>query len=102
VKDAAVTPPDRPTARPEVELHLLPDGSGLLFDPVSEEGHVLDPIGALAWDYCDGTLTADEIAGEVAALVPTAPRLREDVRDLLAEFARRGLLAGPTPAGPPE
>jgi hypothetical protein len=78
--------------RPDIETHELPDGSCLLFDPVSYEGHALDILGALVWDYCDGTLTSDEIASAIAELVPNDVRLREEVRRFLNEFARHGLL----------
>lgn len=82
----------RPKTRPDVETHILPDGSSLLFDPLTCEGHALDIVGALVWDYCDGTLTTDEIAGAIAELVPQDGRLCEEVMRFLGQFARRGLL----------
>ena len=82
----------RPQARPDVETHVLPDGSCLLFDPVSSEGLALSLVGALVWDYCDGALTNDEIADEIAALTPENPGLRDEVLQFLKEFTRNGLL----------
>lgn len=79
---------------------MLPDGSGLLFDPITEAGHVLNAVGALAWDFCDGALSAEAIADEIAALVPGAPTLRADILALLTEFAQGGLLVGTAPAPP--
>jgi hypothetical protein len=75
-----------------VETHILPDASALLFDPVDNEGHVLNPLGALTWDYCEGALTCEEIAGEIAALVPAIPEVDCEVVRLLDEFSERGLL----------
>jgi Coenzyme PQQ synthesis protein D (PqqD) len=82
-----------PSARSDIETHILPDGSCLLFDPVASAGHVLDVVGALTWDYCDGARTPSEIAGEIAALLPQNAQLREEVLHLLDEFAERGLLS---------
>ncbi|HEV2237156.1 MAG TPA: PqqD family peptide modification chaperone, partial [Ktedonobacterales bacterium] len=76
----------------DVETHVLPDGSCLLYDPVARQGHVLDATGALAWDYCDGTLGAEAIADEIAALMPQVAALRDEVLGLLSDFAARGLL----------
>ncbi len=90
-----MSPDTRPQARPEIEMHVLPDGSSLLFDPVESAGHVLSPIAALAWDYCDGALRCDEIAGEIAALDPHLAETRAGILKLLDEFAGRGLLLVP-------
>jgi hypothetical protein len=87
-----MSPEMRPRARPDVETHIFPDASALLFDPVENEGHVLKPLGALTWDYCDGALSCKEIAGEIAALVPAFSGLDEEVFRLLDEFSERGLL----------
>ena len=79
-------------ARPDVETHVLPDGSCLLFDPTTCEGHELDLVGALAWEYCDGTETRDAIARSIAELVPQDERLPDRVRQILGELLRHGLL----------
>jgi len=89
----------RPAARHEIETHVFPDASCLLFDPRAQDGHVLDAFGALVWDYCDGALSAGEIAAEIAALVPHYQGVAERVAALLDEFARRGLLLAPEAAG---
>jgi hypothetical protein len=82
----------RPQARSDVQTYILPDASALLFDPVVNEGHVLNPLGALTWDYCDGTLDWEEIASEIVALVPAVPQVYDEVFKLLGEFTARGLL----------
>jgi hypothetical protein len=73
-------------------MHILPDASALLFDPVASEGHVLNPLGALIWDYCDGALDGEGIASEIIALVPAVPEIHDEVFKLLGEFSERGLL----------
>jgi hypothetical protein len=89
-----------PVRRPDVETFLLPDGSCLLFDSRTEEAHVLNVVGALVWDYCDGALSAEQIADELAPLLPEQPTLGDDVREMIEALAGKGLLrvAGASPA----
>lgn len=81
-----------PTARPEIEAYIVPDGTCFLFDPTREAGYALDQLGALVWDYCDGMTTQEVIAAEVGALLPDHPETAERVGELLAMFAAEGLL----------
>jgi hypothetical protein len=87
-----------PHARPDVEAHVMPDGTTLLFDPISEEGHVLDVLGSLVWDYCDGKMTSDAIIADIEALGPQFGEARAAVLALLHEFAERTLLVSCDPA----
>jgi len=82
-----------PLRRADIETHVLPDGTCLLFDPDTDAGHVLDALGSLVWDYCDGALSAEAITDEVAGLAPQESHLAAAVRRLLADFAEAGLLA---------
>ncbi len=85
----------RPQRRPDVETYVLPDGTSLLFDPVTEAGHSLDVLRSLVWDYCDGANAREAIAGEIAALLPQAADAADHTLTVLDEFARAGLLAPP-------
>src|SRR5262249_8658942 len=97
-------PLDHPLAPPRagdvVGPHLLPDGTCLLVDLAADEGHVLSVLGALVWDYCDGTMSREAIVAEVAALLPQHPAVGDEVTQFLDTFVERGLLQ-PTsaPAG---
>jgi hypothetical protein len=82
----------RPRQRPDVETHLLPDGSCLLYDPRSERGHTVNAAGALVWDYCDGRMTDTQIAEELVDLLPMVPSVRNDTSEFLAQLAEQGLL----------
>lgn len=88
-----------PQARPDVETHVLPDGSCLLFDPLTLDGHAFDLVGALVWEYCDGTATQDAIARAIAEMVPQDDRLRERVMQVFGELYRHGLLLVISSAG---
>lgn len=81
-----------PRRRDDVESEILPDGSCLLFDPVSNNGHALNAAGALIWDYCDGALSAGAIADELAQLLPDAPEMRTQALAMIATLSRLGLL----------
>jgi hypothetical protein len=81
-----------PYQRADIETHIMPDGTCLLFDVITNEGRALNASGALTWDYCDGALSAGEIADEIAALLPSEPGTRDDTLTLLAELAQLGYL----------
>jgi hypothetical protein len=78
--------------RADIETHIMPDGTCLLFDVVGNEGRALNAAGALTWDYCDGTLSVGEIADELAELLANVPQVRADTLALLAELAQSGYL----------
>lgn len=88
----------RPIRRPDVQTEFLPDATCLLFDPESGLGHVLNAAGALVWDYCDGAMTAQAIAAEVAALLPEFPDAAAETLRVLDELRELGLLRTAAPA----
>jgi len=82
-----------PRQREDIETHIMPDGTCLLFDAVSNEGLALNAAGALVWDYCDGTLSADEIAAELATLLPEEQQTQAETLSLLEELGKLGYLS---------
>ncbi len=78
--------------RDDVESAILPDGSCLLFDPVTNNGHALNATGALIWDYCDGALWAEAIADELAGLLPNVAEMRSQALNMIATLLRLGLI----------
>src|SRR5689334_19583854 len=87
---------ERPRQHPEVETHVLPDGTCLLFDNRTEMGHVLNALGALVWDYCDGSSTVDEIAIEVAGLLPDVQGIQDQIAQLVTELRSLDLMQPPS------
>ena len=81
-----------PLRRADVETYLLPDGSCVLFDPRLGEGFTLNAAGALVWEYCDAALSSDEIAREVAALLPNEPQAYTDGLAVISQLLEAGLL----------
>lgn len=91
----------RPEAREDVVFRRVGD-DWLLFDPRAQEIHVLNLSAALAWTFCDGERTEDQIAEEVARAFAedegAAPADREkaapksEVLEVLRGFREAGLL----------
>ena len=84
-----------PVRRPDLETHILPDGSCLIFDPASNQGRALNAAGSLVWDYCDGALDRDGIAGEVAGLFAESDDARRAALEVLDELSRLGFFVAP-------
>ena len=78
--------------RPDVDTCVFPDGTCLLFDSRQGKGYTLNIAGALVWDYCDGTMTTEQIAIELANLLPEHPEVRAETERMLTELAEYGLL----------
>lgn len=92
--------PVAPRQRENIETHLMPDGSALLYDPATGKGQALNVTGSFIWEYCDGTLTPDQIAAELAELLPQEPDIHAEALRLIAELEALGLFASSTDAAP--
>jgi len=81
-----------PLRRADVETYLMPDGSCVLFDPRQGEGLTLNAAGALVWDYCDAALSTEEVAREVASLLPNEPQAYTDGLAVMSQLRELGML----------
>lgn len=83
----------RPSARADVALRRV-GSEWVLYDPVGDRAHVLNPTAAAVWAFCDGghdpASMADAIAQGIPAAEPAA--IRRDIDDVLRRFASEGLL----------
>lgn len=84
--------PALPKARAGVETYIVPDGTCFLYDAEHDISYVLDQVGALVWDYCDGATAVDVMIGEIATLLPGDEGVTARVTSLLIEFASERLL----------
>ncbi|MDH3222711.1 MAG: PqqD family protein [Gemmatimonadota bacterium] len=84
----------RPRGRDDVIFRQLSD-DWVLFDPSTNQIHVLNLAAALVWTACDGTQAVEDIVEEVAGSYdgPSAREIRDDVEDALRRFRAEGLLA---------
>lgn len=83
-----------PRARGDVVFRSV-GSDWVLYDPRTQDLHVLNATAAAVWACCDGTLGPDAIAREVSAHLPEAPTLDavlRDVTDVLDRFHADGLL----------
>ena len=83
---------NRPKARAGVETYIVPDGTCFLYDPTTDASYVLDQVGALVWDFCDGKTLVTTMIAEVSELAPTDDGVAARVTGLVADFASEGLL----------
>jgi hypothetical protein len=71
---------------------VLPDGTSLLYDPIADVGYPLDLVRSLMWNLCDGQLTREDIAREMATLLPQHETAALYALHVLDDFEARGLL----------
>jgi hypothetical protein len=99
MKDANRKPPADGSPRhfPTRKTEVISQRAGrdtLLYDRVADQVHLLNPVAAAIWAWCDGRQPADEIAAGLARAFAGAAGhdLAADVDAALALFAARGLL----------
>jgi len=83
-----------PRGRPDVVFRSVA-GDWVLYDPRTQDLHVLNVTAAAVWACCDGTLDSSAIAREVAEHLEGAPspdEVRADVDRALDRFRADGLL----------
>ena len=88
--------PARPEARDDVVFRTLAD-EWVLYDPKTNQVHVLNLSAALVWSSCDGKRTVPEIVQDVAASFPDKPSpdsVADDVVTAIQQFVQEGLLIG--------
>lgn len=83
-----------PRARADVVFRAV-DGDWVLYDPRTQDLHVLNVTAAGVWSCCDGTLGPDAIARELVEHLEDAPpmdEVRAHVVGTLERFRADGLL----------
>ncbi|MBX9879527.1 MAG: PqqD family protein [Candidatus Obscuribacterales bacterium] len=85
----------------EIKTTLMPDGHVVLFNTKTEWAQVLNPVGALVWEYCDGTTSVMEMTDEISKLLETdKTALQNDVNSLIDELLTQGLIKQAQPSKP--
>jgi len=92
----SISSTSKPKRREAIESQPLPDGSGLLFDPVSATAYPITESALRIWQYCDGNhpvgAILDELEGHYEIDRPT---LERDSLRLLEDLRQKGLLEAP-------
>ena len=70
------------------------DGNTLLYRPTSQNAVHLDSVASLIWKMCDGTRTAEELAGELAEIYPeSANTVKSDVLETVEMLLQSGAIS---------
>jgi hypothetical protein len=77
-----------------IQAKILPDGHVVLHSDKASWAFTLTPLGALVWEFSDGTNTVEQIVEKVseAGAIPIDGDLRSHVNNLVAELEEYGLL----------
>jgi Coenzyme PQQ synthesis protein D (PqqD) len=79
--------------RTQVEAHVLPDQSLLLFDSEKATAIPVNAAGRKVWEMCDGAHTIDQLVDSLAALYDAErTEIDRDTRGFLAALLRHGLV----------
>jgi hypothetical protein len=82
----------KPQVRSDLDIAEV-DGEAVVYDPRTQELHYLNYSAALVFGFCDGTVTAGEIASGIAdAYEVPADEVRQQVDGLLRDIRRKKLL----------
>lgn len=73
---------------------ILPDGYVAIFCAPLDNAFTLPPAGALAWEFFDGELSAQEVVTEVAKAIGTSDtaELQKQIFELTSELEKSGFL----------
>jgi PqqD family protein of HPr-rel-A system len=84
----------RPKLRTDVEIQQLDEHETLVYDPQSDNVHVLNSTAALIANLCDGHHTLEEIAAELQKqfTVGDETDVLADVEETLDSLQIQGLL----------
>lgn len=86
-----------PVPNPAIDTAFLVN-QAVLFDERDGRVHELNPAASAVWLLVDGETDLDGIADELHDLLGVErARIRDDLDEVVDDFARRGLLAGSEP-----
>lgn len=79
-----------PLKKSDVRINQLKQGT-VLFNPRTEEVHLLNPAAHLVWECCTGAYTMGDIA-RLLGTVYGIDDLSSEVRDIIEQFAAKVML----------
>lgn len=77
-----------------LRTRLLPDGYASIMNESTDTVYTLTPLGAMAWEFCDGKHSSAEIAREISLLIsaPDYDSILLQVKQLLAALLSANLV----------
>jgi hypothetical protein len=84
---------EKPVKQSGITTTILPSGHVVLMCEGTDWAYTLTPIGALAWEFCDGLNSAADICSKIAELPEfnDVPVARNQIEELLQELDDAGL-----------
>ena len=83
----------KPVVRETIEFRVLDDLSSVAVDPESGQAHALTAVATAIFERCDGTMSIDEIVGEITDIFECDEKqAKADVLTFLGELSDRGLI----------
>lgn len=84
----------------DIKTTLMPDGHVVLFNSKTEWAQVLNPMGALVWELCDGQTTEADMVAQIAQLLDLDDPvgLEKDIKSLIGELLGLGLVCQTSPS----
>jgi len=79
---------------PDIETKILPDGHVVLFSAKNDWAQTVTPLAGIAWEFCDGSKSAEEIAQDVLATtnLESNIELKGQLISIIKEFEDNGLV----------
>ena len=81
-----------PRRHKKIETRTIQGGQVVLRDRISNSSITLSPIAAMAWEFCDGLNTIDDIVESVGELIGNPEGLHSKIKQLLNQLAEAGFL----------
>ncbi|HEY9679222.1 MAG TPA: PqqD family protein [Drouetiella sp.] len=83
----------KPKRTSDVETKMLPDGHVVIFSKNSDWAHTITPLAAIAWEFCDGEHSLEQIVEKVVEYADGEKQnLQPAITELLNDFAQSGLV----------
>jgi hypothetical protein len=85
----------KPIRSAHVTTKLLPDGHIVLMSEQTNWAHTLSPLAGIAWEFCDGDLSFEEIVERVCetAGVTSVESIKPELTKLFSELTESGLVS---------
>jgi hypothetical protein len=83
---------ERPKRDPAIKTNVLPDGHAVLVSLSTNWAQTLTPLGALVWEFCDGSNSLDDIAQQICAITngDNDAKLKQSIKELVDELDDAG------------
>ncbi len=85
----------KPQRDPTIKTSLLPDGHVVLVSSQTDWAHTLSPMGAVIWEFCDGTNSVEDIVSIMQSMPElgySSQSLQQEVSELLENLEQAGVL----------